>query len=199
MTQSQHEPHAPSSGAAPSSARTPSGAPAPTGAAPASTWAVVLGLVVAAVGLLLLRDAAVAAGLLCGSALTTPLVDRISNVRAQAWFVPGGVVVILVGLWLVAAALRRRPRRDLPVGDSSLVWLTPSAVAAIARTSAAGVDGVVEARATAGRRAVRVTARTTTHDPDVTSRITTAVEQSLRGLAPVPRVRVTTRAMGDAS
>ncbi|GAA2746954.1 hypothetical protein GCM10009868_34450 [Terrabacter aerolatus] len=209
MTQTQHEPQptpsAPTSAPGPSStsaqphAITPSGAPAPTGAAPASTWAVVLGIVVAAAGLLLLRDAAVAVGLLGGTPVTTPLVDRLRSVGPQAWYVPVGVVVALVGLWLVAAALRRRPRRDLAVGDSSLVWLTPSAAAAIARASAAGVDGVVEARATAGRRSVRVTARTTTRDPEVGSRITSAVEQSLRGLAPVPKVRVTTRAMGDAA
>lgn len=173
--------------------------PAPTGAPPATAWAVVLAVLTAAVGVLLLRDAAVLAGLLDGSAVTTTVVEKLQSVRPQAWYLPAGVVVALLGLWLVVAALRPRPRRDLAVGDSSLVWLTPSATASIARASASVVDGVVEARATATRRTVRVVARTTSADPEVASRITAAVQDSLRGLAPVPSVRVATRPMGDLS
>lgn len=174
-------------------------APAPTGAPPASAWAVVLAVLTGAAGVLLLRDAAVVAGLLDGSPFTTSLVDRLRSVRPEAWYLPAGIVLALLGLWLVVAALRPRPRRDLAVGDTSLVWLTPSATASIARAAASVVDGVVEARATATRRSVRVVARTTSADPQVASRVTAAVEDSLRGLATAPAVRVATRPMGDPS
>lgn len=177
----------------------PAGAPAPTGAPPATGWAVLLGLLVTALGVLLLRDAAVLAGLLDGTAVTSSLVEKLRSVRPQAWYVPAGVVLALLGLWVVVVAVRPRPRRDLAVGDRSLVWLTPSAVAGIARSAASGVDGVVEARATATRRAVRVLARTTSTDPGVAAGITEAVEHSLSGLASTPTVRVTTRAIGDHS
>lgn len=194
-TTPQQSPAQPAAPAAP----TPTGSPAPTGAPPATAWALLLGLLVTALGLLLLRDAAVLAGLLQGQAVTSTLVDKLRSVQPQDWFVGAGVVVALVGLWLVVAALRPRPRRDLPVGDRSLVWLTPAAVAAIAESAASGVDGVVRARATASRRSVRVLARTTSTDPAVSSSISEAVERALGGLAPTPAVRVTTRAMGDLS
>lgn len=185
----------PSTPAAP----TPTGSPAPTGAPPATGWAVLLGLLVTAFGVLLLRDAAVLAGLLQGTAVTSTLVDKLRSGRPQDWYAVAGVLAALVGLWLVVAALRPRPRRDLPVGDRSLVWLTPAAVAAIAESAASGVDGVVRARATASRRSVRVLARTTSTDPAVSASISEAVERSLGGLAQSPSVRVTTRAMGDLS
>lgn len=173
--------------------------PAPTSAPPATAWAVVLAVVTAAVGVLLLRDAAVVSGLLDGSPVTSTVVDKLQSVRPQGWYLPAGVVVALLGLWLVVASLRPRPRRDLAVGDTSLVWLTPSATASIARSAASVVDGVVEARATATRRTVRVVTRTTSADPEVASRVTAAVEDSLQGLATAPAVRVNTRPIGDRS
>jgi hypothetical protein len=180
-------------------APTRTGAPTPTGAPPATAWAVVLALLLLAAGALLLRDAAVVEGLLDGTPFTTTLVDKLRSVRPQAYYVPAGVILALLGLWLVVSALRPRPRRDLAVGDTALVWLTPSAVASIARSTTSGVDGVVDARATATRRSVRVLARTTSADPELRRRISAAVEQSLQGLATTPTVCVTTRPMGDDS
>lgn len=179
------------------STRAPAGAPAPTAAPPVTAWAIILGVLLAALGLLLLRDAAVVAGLLQGTPVSTKVVDRLKSVTPQPWYLPAGILVALLGLWLVVAALRPRPRRDLAVGDGSLVWLTPSATASIARAAASVVDGVVEARASATRRTVRVLARTT--GPDVGPVVTAAVEEALRGLASMPRVRVTTRPMGERS
>jgi len=177
----------------------PAGAPEPAATPPVTAWAVILGLLLVAAGVLLLRDAAVVARLLDGIPVTTTLVDKLRIVRPQEWYVPVGVVVALLGLWMLVSALRPRPHRDLAVGSSSLVWLTPSAVASIARTTASGVDGVLEANATATRRSVRVGARTTSADPELGRRISAAVEQSLEGLATPPPVRVVTRPMGDLS
>lgn len=199
MTATPQQSRPPTVGSAAEGAPTPSGSPAPTGAPPATGWALALGVLVTAFGLLLLRDAAVLAGLIGGTAVTTTVLERLRSVGPQSWYVPAGVLVSLLGLWLVVVAVRPRPHRDLPVGDRSFVWLTPAAVAAIARSATSGVDGVVRAKATASRRSVRVLARTTSTDPSVAVHITEAVEQALDGLAPLPAVRVTTRAMGDLS
>lgn len=174
--------------------------PEPTGAPPVVAPAVVLALVLLALGLVGVRDALVAAGWLSGSPWTTAVLDALdSGVGRSAGALVVGILLALLGLWLVLRSTRRRPHTEVSLGEGTHAWLAPADVARVAALVASDLDGVVTARATGGRRSValRVTALDTVQG-SVGDDIRTAVDEALTGLDPQPRVRVKVSSLGGA-
>ncbi|MFB9377588.1 DUF6286 domain-containing protein [Kineococcus gynurae] len=174
----------------PSSARHGAGlapAPAPTGSGPIGVVGPVLALLLLAVGVLLVRDALVAGGAIGGSAILPAAVDGARGFAAETWLVAVGVVVVLIGLWLVVTALRPRSRRTLPLRSATNTFLHTSDLARLASGAARDVDGVLSASTSASRSKVTVSVQATGPVDDEVRRAVTA---AVGVVNPPPRVSV---------
>lgn len=169
-------------------------APVPVAAAGASKVAVVLAVLLAALGVLAVRDAVVGLGWTSGSLWLPAAADAVDGFEPADWLVAAGAATVLVGLTLTVIALAPRRRTAVAVTAETPVYLTVDGVAALAGAAAREVAGVVDARATASRRRVVVRCRVTRDDSGAVRRaVTDAVTQNLSMLETPPRVVVRTR------
>lgn len=174
--------------------------PEPTGAPPAVLPALLVGLVGLGLGVVAVRDAVVSAGWASGSAWAAPVLDALNaGVDRSPVVAVVGVVVALVGLWMLVRSVGRRPHTDVSMGAGTRAWIPPQHVARVASVTAADVDGVVSVRVSGSRRrvAVRVVA-TDTAIAAVREAVTAAVEQAVAGLDPTPRVTVRVSTLGGS-
>lgn len=165
-------------------------AKSPTGSGPVAVAGPVLAVLVGALGVVLLQDALVTVQG-SGSSWLTSATSSLVGVRPAGWMVPAGIVVALVGLWLLVTALRRRTRDALALTSASGAYVTTGDVARRASAAARDVDGVLSARSTATRHRVRVTVTTTGH-PSTGDEVRAGVTEALTVL--VRPLRVTVRA-----
>ncbi|WP_432497589.1 DUF6286 domain-containing protein [Kineococcus gypseus] len=163
-------------------------AASPTGSGPVAVVGPVLALLTGALGAVLVRDAVVAARG-TGTAWLGTATDALVGARPAGWLVPAGLVVALLGLWLVVTALRRRTRDSLPLGGRAGAHLRTRDVARLATGAAEGVDGVLDASSTATRRRVRVSV-TTTGAAGTADAVSAAVAGALSAVTRPPRVLV---------
>jgi len=160
---------------------------------------VLLAVAVVVLGVLCVREALVADGRIDARPWLAPAVDDLDGVGPSVGLAVLGVVVALVGLWLVGLAFGRRPRTRLAVasaasgpGARSGVTIGVGDAARLARVAAADVDDVLEARASATRR--RVTVTVTSHEGvDVRPQVEAAVREQLAPLAEPMAVKVVAR------
>lgn len=168
--------------------------PAPVAAAGASKVAVVLALVLAAGGVIAVRDAVIGLGWASGSTWLPAVADTVDGVTPGSWLIAAGVALALVGLALMVIALSPRRRTAVAVRAETPVYLSVDGIAKVAAARARDVAGVVDARATASRRRVVLRCRVTRDDSGALRRaITDAVTQTLGALERPPRVVVRTR------
>ena len=178
---------------------TNSGAPAPmraatqkSGSGPVGVLGPVLAVLLLALGALLLRDALVAAGAFAGSPWLPAAADALEGFAPVTWLIPAGIVVALIGLWLLVTALRPRSRKTLPLTSQTGVFLHTRDVARLASGAAGDVDGVLDASSTATRKKVFVAVHATA-DAGLRESVTAAVTERLAPLQSPPRVDVTVR------
>lgn len=151
----------------------------------------VLALMVTILGVVAVRDALLAAGLLDGSPWLEAVIEPLDGLTPAFWAVPVAIALIALGLWLLLAALRPRPRTSVAVQAQTGVFLRPRDLERLAATAAEGVDGVLTAKVSATRRKVAVTA-TSTGDPATGESVRDVVEHRLAPLATPLAVRVRT-------
>ena len=169
-------------------------APVPVAAAAASKVAVVLSILLAALGVVAVRDAVVGLGWASGSQWLPVAADAVDGFAPADWVTVAGVAVVLIGLLLVVLALKPRRRTAVAVTAQTPMYLTVDGIAALAGAAARDVAGVVDARATSSRRRVVVRCRVTGDDSGaLRAGITDAVTRSLSALQSPPRVVVRTR------
>lgn len=155
-------------------------------------WSIALAVLLVALGILVVREALVAAGRVDGEPWLAPAVDGADGIAPSALVTVVGVVVALLGLWLVVVALGRRVRTRLDVTSATGTTLGISDAARLAASAADEVDRVLSARATATRRSVTVTV-TTLEGDDVTEAVRAAVAERLAPLAEPLSVKVVGR------
>ncbi len=177
-----------------------------TGAGPIGWVGPLMALLLTLVGLVLLRDAifAPAGGSTSGWPAGQPswlgsATSALDGTAAAGWMVVVGVVLALVGLYLLVVALRRRPRRAIPLAGDSGAYLLVADVARRAGAAASDVDGVLSASASATRHRVTITAETTggSTGQRISDEVRAAVSESLKALASPPQVRVKTSTSSD--
>lgn len=151
----------------------------------------ILAVLLLALGVLLLRDALVAAGAFGGKQWLSAAVTGLQGFSAVWWLIPAGIVLALIGLWLVVTALRPRSRKTLSLTSQTGVFLHTRDIARLASGAAEDVDGVLHVASTATRRKVTVTVQAT--DAGIQSAIANAVSERLAPLQSPPRVSVTVR------
>lgn len=152
----------------------------------------VLAVLLAALGVVLIRDALITFDVLPGSAWLPAVLDGLNGLTAEWWMVPAGVGIALLGLWLVMTALRPRSRKTVPVTSATGVFLHTRDISRLASDAASEVDGVLSATSSASRRTVTVTVRSTT-SPGIADAVTDAVNQRLSALETPPQIKVRVR------
>lgn len=182
-------------GQATSPSRPMPAAKTPVGTGAVQVVGVVLALLVTALGAAALRDAVLATGLIDGTPWVLGAVESLDGLRPDPWVLVVGVVLVLVGLWLVVCALRPRPRTGLALRADTGVFLRPRGVSRLATAAAEDVDGVLDASAATTRRSVSVRV-TTTGDDGTPDAVRAAVSARLAHLDPTPKVKVRTRSEG---
>lgn len=208
MTADSREATAPSSTTSSTTAsrvQPPADAPAPmpparqaTGSGAVGVVGPVLAVLLLAAGVLLVRDALVAAGVLSGSSWLGAAAEGLRGTAPATWLVPAGAVVVLLGLWLVVTALRPRTRTAVPLTSQSGAFLRTRDVARLAAGAARDVDGVLDASASASRRKVTVTVSGTAA-AGLREDVTSAVTDRLAALESAPRVSVAVRTAEETS
>jgi len=165
---------------------------------PTRTPAVGLVSSLLAVGLIALavvavRDLAVAQGWTAGSPWAPPAVSALDGLTANGTVLAVGVVAGVIALLLLFAVLKPARKTHGQGGDASTdLWVSPGAVATLAREAADRTAGVRSAEARATRRAVTVSVATEPTAGDVEAAVRASVEAQLDGLAS-PTVKVRTR------
>ena len=134
----------------PTAGRTPTATPA------AAPWAVLLALVVLALGVVGVRDGLVAAGVFGGSSWTKNTADAIDGLTARAWMIPAGIGLAVLGLWWLLAALKPRKRTEISLSGTPGAWMRPGDLARLVQPTVENVEGVVSASTSATRRTVTV-------------------------------------------
>ncbi len=177
----------------PTAGRTPTAAPA------AAPWAVLLALVVLALGVVGIRDALIAAGAFGGSSWTKNTANAIDGLTARTWMVPAGIGLAVLGLWWLLAALKPRKRTEISLSGTPGAWMRPGDLARLAQPTVENVEGVVSASTSATRRTVTVKATTTARDSaEVRTAVTEAVGDRLSAVGRAPRVKVKARYIGGS-
>ncbi|MGI4895321.1 MAG: DUF6286 domain-containing protein [Janthinobacterium lividum] len=171
--------------------------PAPMGAASQKSGSGAIGVVgpilsvlLLALGFVLLRDALVAAGAFDGKQWLPQFVSSLRGTSAKWWLIPAGIVVALIGIWLLVTSLRPRSRKTLALTSQTGVFLHTRDIARLASGAARDLDGVMDASTKASRRKVNVTVHALSTS-DVTQSVTSAVTERLSALQSPPRVSVT--------
>ena len=172
--------------ASPPAGRAPAALPA---AAPAGVF---LALVLLGLGVVALRDTAVALQWLPGTPWIDEVIHHIDGLRFTATMIPAGLAALAVGVALVIAGLRPRRQTVLAVTAASSVWISPWELAAVSSYAANTVPGVFEAHTAATRRALTVSARVTdtTTAPAKALDVEAAVCAAIGILAAPPKVTV---------
>ncbi|WP_018157436.1 DUF6286 domain-containing protein [Demetria terragena] len=135
-------------------------------AAPAAVFgAVLVGLMLLALGAAAIQWMVVRQDWASGPAVLDRLVDAIDGSRVADWGLLAGIPMALIGLWLLFVALKPRRRTHERISDDLDAWLTPGALCALAETAAEDVPGVLQATGSL-RRKTALTVRVAT-EPDV--------------------------------
>ncbi|MET0788805.1 MAG: DUF6286 domain-containing protein [Cellulomonas sp.] len=164
-------------------------AAAATRAGRVAWWSIAFAVVLVVLGVLVVREALVAAGAVDGEPWLAPVVDGADGVEPSALVSAVGVVLALLGLWLVVVALGRRVRTRLAVTSSAGTTIGIGDAARLAASAADDVDRVLSAKASATRRTVTVTV-TTLEGDDVSDAVRAAVTDRLSPLVQPLSVRV---------
>jgi hypothetical protein len=170
----------------PPAGRAPTALPA---AAPAGAF---LALVLLGLGVVALRDTAVALQWLHGAPWIDAVIAGIADLRFAWWMIPAGIAALAIGAVLVVSAVRPPRKTALAVNAKSSVWISPWELAGVSTYAANAIPGVFSARTAATPRKLVVSARVTDAETiDAKSaEVETAVLSAIRFVVNPPTVTV---------
>lgn len=168
----------------------------PTGTPVAARVAVLLAVLLVVPAVVLVHDLAADQGWTAERSWTDRLVDTLDGTSASAAYAVLGVALVVVGLLVLLAGLLPARRSHVPLADAPDAWVTPAAVAALARGVADRSAGVLEARTEkVTRRRVRISVRSLEDASGTARGAQRDVDEALAGLPrPAVSVRGVTRA-----
>jgi len=170
-----------------------SAAKTPVGPGTISALGLLWSALLLGVGVVGVQAALVAAGVLNGTAWLTWVIQQVDGLAPAGWMLPVGVVLVLLGLWLLLTALRPRPRTAVALTAATGVFLKPRDLSRLAVAAADQVDGVQDAKATASRSKVSMQI-VSTGGGNVADEVRAAVTERLEALE--KPVKVTVRTQG---
>jgi len=156
------------------------------------TWAVILGLLLIAAGIVGVRETWLVGSGSDAQSWVQPVLDLIATKDLQTWMIWAGVGSIVVGLIFVIAALKTRRSTHLQLAsDTASMWMRPVDIARVSSATARRVPGVASAQTSADSKTTKVTVHGDTDDAELQDRVETAVTQCLAPLQDPPQVIVT--------
>lgn len=166
----------------------------PRAAAGASFVAVPAALVLGAIGVVAVRDTAVAAGWLSGQSWLARAIAALDGWAPTAWLQPLGIIAAFLGIGLMVVAVKPRRITAEPIGADTGAFIGLGDIAKVATAAAGDVAGVLHARSSATRRKVVVRC-TVTGDTGgkIEQLVADAVGAALQPLRHPPRIVVHTR------
>jgi len=164
----------------------------PVGTPTVGLLGLLFALITIAMGVVMVRDGLVYAGWVSGLPWIQGVADRLGPTHNDSGVLAWGIVVAIVGLVLLLFAFGRRPRPPYQLAGTVPMFLTARDVGRVVSTAAESVDGVLGAKAKAGRRRVRVALTTTAHGPNdgIDSVVAQEIGRRLDALAKPPRVTI---------
>jgi putative Mn2+ efflux pump MntP len=146
--------------------------------------AVVVALLLIGLAVVAVRDLVVAQGWSTGTPWLLSLARSLDGLTASIGVVVAGVVLVLVGLLVLWLGLKPARRTHLEGRTDADLWLTPAALAALARAAADRSAGVISAEAgSVGRRKITIDVLTRGEAATVTREVEAALDDTVRGLA----------------
>ncbi|MBP2353123.1 putative alkaline shock family protein YloU [Kribbella aluminosa] len=166
-------------------------AKAPVAGPTAWGFGIVGALLLVALGAVGIAEMLRSTGLLRGQVIPEDWFGRTVVLEPAGWLRPAGIAAMVVGVVLLALAVKPRRRTHSAAGE--IVWIRPAAAARLAADSASHVDAVTAASVVAKRRRLHATV-TTFGDPSrVHDEVGTAIGDRLSTVTPQPGVRVDLR------
>jgi hypothetical protein len=158
----------------------------------AAIVAALLAIGLIAIGAVGIHDLLADQGVIAPGNWTRAVSVSLDGLTATAAVAAVAVVAVIAGLWLMLVSLKpgRHTHLRAPTNDADL-WISRSALAALAVERAERVSAVTSADAHARRRRIRLDIRTT--EPDATAAIDESVNTHLEGLTTPRVVKVRTR------
>ncbi|MBB3037768.1 DUF6286 domain-containing protein [Hoyosella altamirensis] len=170
--------------------------PRPLGAPGSVFGALLVVFLLVGAGALMVWDFLVTRELVTGTAWIPWAAQQLDGLSAAAWMVPLGVVLGLVGIWLLWLSVKPRPPLAVPA-DGETVWVSPKVMAALAKAAVQDVSGIVGVKTSATPKRIKVTAAVWGAAPDdLEAQLRRDVEQRLAGLERIPPVKVNVRREG---
>ncbi len=162
----------------------------PVAAPAAATAGLLLALAVIALGIAGVQHASSSAGWINESSWLDWIATKAEVLRPADWMTYAGIAAAVIGLWLIATALKPRRPTHLAVGDAD-IWIRPGDLARLAADTARTTSEVSTASSKSNRRTVKVTATAVTADTvQLTQSLNTAITNRLQPVQPSPRIRV---------
>lgn len=187
---------APDAGSVPTAEPALAAAKAPVGTG-ASPWlALLMALALIALGGVGIQEALVRSGALAQSSWTRTAVDSADGISSETWMLPVFVAVALMGVLLLVAALKPRPRRTLTLDATTGVYLRTGDLGRMVGDLLEGAEGVTDVASRVGQRRLRLTATTLApkdRNAALAGDLRERLEPLLRALKSPPKVTVNVR------
>ena len=157
----------------------------------ARSWAVILGLLLIAAGIVGVRETWLVGSGSDAQSWVQPVLNLIATEQLQTWMIWAGVASIIVGLIFLFATLKTRRTTHLQLAsDTASMWMRPVDIARLSSATARRVPGVASAQTSADKKTAKVTVNGDTDDAELQARVETAVKQCLAHLKNPPQVTV---------
>ena len=173
---------------APPTQHVPAPARSPRAGLALTSWAFFLAVVLLAVAVLA-GQASFVALRGAGTSWIASLADSLDGLQPETWVGAAGVVLALLGLWLVWQAVRPRPRTTRRIAATSGIHVRSADVARWVNATARDVPGVLGTSTSVSRTAVRVTVRST-GSADILDDVRAEVSHQLSAFEQPPRLTV---------
>jgi len=153
----------------------------------ARTWAVILGLLLLAAGVVGVRETWLVGSGSDAQSWVQPVLNLIATEELQTWMIWAGVASIVVGLIFLFAAVKTRRTTHMQLAS---MWMRPVDIARLSSATARRVPGVASAQTSADSKKAKVTVNGDTDDAELQGRVETAVTRCLAHLKNPPQVTV---------
>ncbi len=170
---------------------TPARPPVGVGASPLVAQLLAFGLVAA--GVVGVQEAVSRVGLVGGPSWVSSAASALDGRARPPWLLLAAVVLAVVGLLLLAVALKRRPRKSLTLQARTGVYLRTGDLAKLVSERLDGLDAASDTAVDVSRRKIQVRVTSIApqdHNETATSEIHERLAPCLAAIESPPRVKV---------
>ncbi|MDQ3158001.1 MAG: alkaline shock response membrane anchor protein AmaP [Actinomycetota bacterium] len=166
--------------------------PVGTGASPA--YAVLLAVVLIALGVVGVQEGFVRSNAIDTASWTRTAVTKANDLDPADWMLAVFIALIILGLLVLVSVFKPRKRTSLALNSDTGVYLRPKDLGRIIEHAATDVDGVTDVQTAASRRRLNITVTAltpSTLNAETIASINNVIEPDLAALQRRPRTKTT--------